>query len=165
MFGSYGWHHFFSRLFLVYGIWPGEWVEGTPTGKPPDQPADVGKVFGVFVSSAFVHSFAAWTVHGGNVEEGSGEARFFAGCGLAVIIKELVKRLIIRSGRDKEKEALGAKVEELVRWYDGILGRIWWIGILLYVGSNFARGWYVFLLGTTPTFLYSRTVSLSFSSH
>ena len=99
------------------------------------------------------------------MEEASGEARFFAGCGLAVTIEELVKRLIIRSRRNRKKEARGAKGVELVRWYDGILGRIWWIGILLYVGRNFARGWYVSLLGTTPTFLYSRTVSLSFSSH
>ena len=26
-FWSYGWHRLFSRLFLVYGVWPGQWVE------------------------------------------------------------------------------------------------------------------------------------------
>ena len=149
-FWSYGWHRLFSRLFLVYGVWPGEWVERKLTGKTKDQPADVGKVLGGFISSAFVHSFAGWTVHGGNVDKASGEARFFAGCGLAVIVEELVKRLATRSRRTESKEGDNDKGQGIERWYDGIIGRFWWMSVLLYVGRNFARGWYV----SIPIILY-----------
>lgn len=142
-FWSYGWHRLFSRLFLVYGVWPGEWLERKITGKTKDEPADVGKVLGGFVSSAFVHSFAAWTVHGGNVIESSGEARFFAGCGLAVVIEETVKMLATKSRRRKIKDGDDHKGQGLVRWYDRIVSRLWWIVVLLYMGRNFARGWYV----------------------
>ena len=158
--GSYGWHRLFSRLFLVYGIWPGEWVERKCTGKSPHQPADVGKVLGAFLSSAFVHSFAGWTVHKGDITEASGEARFFAGCGLAVIVEESVKRLVMNSRR--KKEGSGDKAHNLDRPYDAITGRIWWISVLSYVGRNFARGWYVlrFLLispwDIEPTPLFGR---------
>lgn len=143
-FWSYGWHRLFSRLFLVYGVWPGEWLERKLTGKRSDEPADVGKVFGGFLSSAFVHSFASWTVHGGNLEEASGEARFFAGCGLAVIVEELAKKLVLSSRRKRKRNAGDGKGYELDRRYDGLIGRIWWISVLLYVGRNFARGWYVY---------------------
>ena len=142
-FWSYGWHRLFSRLFLVYGVWPGEWLERKITGKTKNEPADVGKVLGGFVSSAFVHSFAGWTVHGGNVMEASGEARFFAGCGLAVIVEEIVKMLATKSRRRKVKGGDDHKGRGLGRWYDSIVGRIWWIAVLLYMGRHFARGWYV----------------------
>ena len=142
-FWSFGWHRLFSRLFLVYGVWPGEWLERMVLGKGKDEQADVGKVLGGFVSSAFVHSFAGWTVHGGDVDAASGEARFFAGCGLAVIVEEMVKRLVVRHRRSNNKDGDDHIGQRLYRWYDGIVGRIWWISVLLYVGRNFARGWYV----------------------
>ncbi|RYP08551.1 hypothetical protein DL765_008735 [Monosporascus sp. GIB2] len=44
-FWSYGWHRLFARLFLVYGVWPGEWAERKITGKSDDEPADVGKTY------------------------------------------------------------------------------------------------------------------------
>jgi len=135
-FWSYGWHRLFSRLFLVYGVWPGEWVERKITGKRPDEEADVGKVLGGFVSSAFVHSFAAHTVMGG-WEGAFGEAWFFAGCGLAVVVEEGVKRLAIGQRRKAKRDGK----EDLGRWYDGVVGRIWWVCVLLYTGRNFARGW------------------------
>ena len=110
-------------------------------GKRPDETADVGKVVGGFVSSAFVHSFASWTVHGGIVKDALGEARFFAGCGVAVVVEELVKRIVMKSRRkQKQKGGIDRDVRP-DRWYDGVVGRVWWIGVLLYVGRNFARGW------------------------
>jgi hypothetical protein len=65
-FWSYGWHRLFARLCFVYGVWPGEWIEQKLTGKRPDQPADVGKVIGGFLSSAFVHSFSVGSVLAGD---------------------------------------------------------------------------------------------------
>ncbi|KAI4120321.1 MAG: hypothetical protein LQ338_007095 [Usnochroma carphineum] len=140
-FWSYGWHRLFSRLFLVYGVWPGEWVERKLTGKRPEEPADVGKVVGGFVSSAFVHSFAAYCVVGGHVRDALGEAEFFTGCGVAVVVEEVVKRVVLRQRRRK-KRAGGVEGEErLERWYDGWIGRVWWVAVLLYNGRHFARGW------------------------
>lgn len=140
-FWSYGWHRLFSRLFLVYGVWPGEWLERTITGKGSNQPADIGKVVGAFVSSAFVHSFASWTVHGGIVGDALGEARFFAGCGLSVVLEEVTKRAVMRSRKQQKGDGKEDKDSELERWYDGWVGRIWWISVLLFFGRNFARGW------------------------
>ncbi len=55
-FWSYGWHRLFSRLFLVYGVWPGEWLERKLTGKGASQGADVGKVLGcVFWGSSLLY--------------------------------------------------------------------------------------------------------------
>lgn len=143
-FWSYGWHRLFSRLFLVYGVWPGEWMERKLTGKGPGDDADVGKVLGGFVSSGFVHSFAAHTVMGG-WDGAFGEAWFFAGNGLAVVLEEGVKRWVMRQRRRerrlKDENGKGDEKEELGRWYDGIVGRIWWVCVLLYTGRNFARGW------------------------
>ncbi|KAL9600578.1 MAG: hypothetical protein Q9219_003124 [cf. Caloplaca sp. 3 TL-2023] len=140
-FWSYGWHRLFSRLFLVYGVWPGEWLERRVTDKGSDQPADVGKVLGGFISSAFVHSFAAYTVVGGILGDALGEAEFFTGCGIAVVVEEIAKRLVF-SQRRRSKAASGdGAPTSLYRWYDGIVGRIWWIFVLLYNGRHFARGW------------------------
>ena len=114
-------------------------------GKGSGADADLGKVLGGFVSSAFVHSFAAHTVMGG-WDGAFGEAWFFAGNGLAVVIEEGVKRLVIRQrrtqkGSGKDQSNGGDRKEDLGRWYDGIVGRIWWMSVLLYTGRNFARGW------------------------
>ena len=145
-FWSFGWHRLFSRLFLVYGVWPGEWLERKLTGKRRDEPADSGKVLGAFLSSAFVHSFAGYTVVPGGWQNAGGEAWFFAENGLAVIVEEGVKRWVLR--RRKRTLEIGelagegaAKGKELQEWYDGIVGRVWWIAVLLYTGRNFARGW------------------------
>lgn len=140
-FWSYGWHRLFSRLFLVYGVWPGEWVERRLMGKGEEERADVGKVMGGFLSSAFVHSFAGHTVVPGGWGNASGEAWFFALNGLAVVGEEAVVRAIMRMRR-KGKSSDGAKdPSELSRWYDGVIGRTWWVAVLLYTGRNFARGW------------------------
>ncbi|KAF7191970.1 Acetyltransferase aurG [Pseudocercospora fuligena] len=132
-FWSYGWHRLFARLFLVWGVWPGEWVERKLTGKRADQPADVGKVLGGFFSSALVHSFAVRGTLGGNWTDAAGEAKFFALNGIAVILEEAVTRAVRRwprGGRQKQ-----------TFWYDNWIGRVWWIGLLLTTGRNFARGW------------------------
>lgn len=140
-FWSYGWHRLFSRLFLVYGVWPGEWVERKLTARAEDQPADVGKVLGGFLSSACVHSAAAYTVVGGNLKDAMGEARFFAGCGFAVVVEEIIWRITLsRRYRQQSKSAKPGK-KDLHRWYDGIIGRLWWTCVLLHEGRHFARGW------------------------
>ncbi|KAL8745218.1 MAG: hypothetical protein Q9190_002625 [Brigantiaea leucoxantha] len=139
-FWSYGWHRLFSRLFLVYGVWPGEWLERKLTGKTEAQPADVGKVLGGFVSSAIVHSFAAYTVVGGVPRDALGEAQFFSGCGIAVVFEEVVKKAIV-SRRHKHKQRTGNPGKDSSRWYDDAIGRLWWVGVLLWEGRHFARGW------------------------
>ena len=140
-FWSYGWHRLFSRLFWVYGVLPGEFIERRLTGKTTDQPADVGKVLGGFVSSAFVHSFAAHTVVGGNWPNALGEMRFFAGCGIAVVVEEVFKRFVFAQRRKYKQLHANEGRNGPKRWYDGIIGRVWWICVLLYTGRNFARGW------------------------
>ncbi|KAI1380254.1 hypothetical protein F4677DRAFT_254514 [Hypoxylon crocopeplum] len=132
-FWSYGWHRLFARLFLVYGVWPGEWIERRLTGKGNNEPADVGKVLGGFLSSAFVHSFSVRGVLGGDWSSAAGEAMFFALNGLAVVVEGAVTKTV-RSWR-KERG-----YEEKM-WYDGWIGRVWWLIVLLGSGRNFARGW------------------------
>lgn len=132
-FWSYGWHRLFARLFLVYGVWPGEWLERKLTGKRSDEPADIGKVLGGFISSAFVHSFAVRSVLGGEWSRALGEAKFFAANGFAVVLEEGIRRQVM-SWRKKR----GLPLE---MWYDSWIGRIWWIAVLLFSGRNFARGW------------------------
>ena len=140
-FWSYGWHRLFSRLFLVYGVWPGEWIERKLVGKEDNDPADVGKVLGGFVSSAIVHSFASWTVQGGVVKDALGEARFFAECGIAVVVEEVIKTAISKRKSRRKLEGKQTRSHQAERWRDGTVGRIWWISVLLYAGRNFARGW------------------------
>ncbi|KAI1106538.1 hypothetical protein F4804DRAFT_300311 [Jackrogersella minutella] len=132
-FWSYGWHRLFARLFLVYGVWPGEWLERRLTGKSDAEPADVGKVLGGFLSSAFVHSFSVRGVLGGDWSSAAGEAKFFALNGLAVVVEGVIVRAV---GNSRKKRGVGESV-----WYDGWIGRIWWIVVLLGSGRNFARGW------------------------
>lgn len=132
-FWSYGWHRLFARLFLVYGVWPGEYLERKIMGKRSDEPADLGKVLGGFVSSAFVHSFAVRSVLGGDWTKATGEAKFFAVNGVAVVVEEAVKRTT-RSWRKQRGKSLSM-------WYDVPIGRAWWIVVLLYSGRQFARGW------------------------
>lgn len=132
-FWSYGWHRLFARLFLVYGVWPGEWLERKIMGKRNDEPADIGKVLGGFGSSAFVHSFAVRSVLGGDWSKATGEAKFFAVNGIAVVLEEAVKRAV-RSLRKQR----GWPVD---MWYDAHIGRVWWITALLFSGRQFARGW------------------------
>lgn len=132
-FWSFGWHRLFARLFLVWGVWPGEWVERKLLGKSPHQRADVGKVLGGFLSSAFVHSFSVRGVLAGNWSDATGEAKFFALNGVAVIFEEVVKRLVKRWRKSR-----GLRESQ---WYDSWIGRVWWIAVLLTTGRNFARGW------------------------
>ncbi|RYP73529.1 hypothetical protein DL771_003568 [Monosporascus sp. 5C6A] len=132
-FWSYGWHRLFARLFLVYGVWPGEWAERKITGKSEDEPADVGKVLGGFLSSAFVHSFSVRGVLGGDWGSATGEAKFFALNGIAVVLEGAVARTV-KSWRKKRGYSENA-------WYDGYVGRCWWLTVLLGTGRNFARGW------------------------
>ena len=132
-FWSFGWHRLFARLFLVYGVWPGEWMERKLLRKGPDQPADVGKVIGAFLSSAFVHSFSVRGVLAGDWRMATGEAKFFALNGLAVVLEGAITRAV--SKRRKEK---GLPIH---MWYDSVVGRVWWISVILWTGRNFARGW------------------------
>ncbi|KAI2628895.1 hypothetical protein GGR54DRAFT_636610 [Hypoxylon sp. NC1633] len=132
-FWSYGWHRLFARLFLVYGVWPGEWVEWTLMGKSRDEPADVGKVLGGFLSSAFVHSFSVRSVLAGDWSSAAGEATFFALNGLAVVVEGAVVRAV-RSWRRRRG------CDETV-WYDSWVGRVWWSAVVLGSGRHFARGW------------------------
>ena len=141
-FWSYGWHRLFSRLFLIFGSWPGEWVERTLTGKRKEEAADVGKVMGAFVCSAFVHSFAGHTVVPGGWKNASGEAWFFCANAVAVVVEEVVRRYVLQMRKKgSEKNTDAGHEDSLERWYDSILGRIWWLSILMYTGRNFARGW------------------------
>ncbi|KAF3762996.1 hypothetical protein M406DRAFT_73655 [Cryphonectria parasitica EP155] len=133
-FWSYGWHRLFARFFLVYGIWPGEWLERKLLGKTAQEPADVGKVLGGFLSSAFCHGFAARGVSGGNWWLARGEVVFFAMNGVAVVVEEVVRRVVVR-------RRMRRKGESLERWWDGWVGRVWWISVVLLSGRNFARGW------------------------
>ena len=132
-FWSYGWHRLFARLFLVYGVWPGQWLERTILRKRSDEPADIGKVLGGFISSAFVHSFSVRSVLGGDWSKASGEGIFFASNGFAVAIEEAVRRVVL-----SRRKRLG---QPLSMWYDAWIGRVWWISVLLFSGRNFARGW------------------------
>lgn len=103
----------------------------------------MGKLVGGFVSSAAVHSFAAWTVVGGRVGDALGEARFFTGCGVAVVAEEVVRRVVFRRRRprrSRDGKSEGGE-EGLEEWYDGWVGRAWWVAVLLYNGRHFARGW------------------------
>ncbi|KAJ9614353.1 hypothetical protein H2200_002489 [Cladophialophora chaetospira] len=132
-FWSFGWHRLFARLFLVYGIWPGEFVERKLLGKSLDQPADVGKVIGAFLSSGFVHSFSVRGVLAGDWRMATGEAKFFALNGIAVVLEGVIIRIV---SRIRKKDGTPRQM-----WYDAIIGRIWWINVLLWTGRNFARGW------------------------
>lgn len=134
-FWSYGWHRLFARLFLVYGVWPGEWIERKLTGKTPDQRADAGKVIGGFLSSAFVHSFSVRSVLAGDWSKARGEGIFFISNGCAVVLEELITRMVLAS---RKKAGL-----PLHAWYDVWIGRLWWITVVLFSGRNFARGWVI----------------------
>lgn len=138
-FWSHGWHRLFARFFLVYGVWPCEWAERKIRGKAAGEPADAGKVLGGFLSSAFCHAFAVRGVLGGEWARATGEAKFFAANGVAVVVEEVVRGAVMR--RRKRAAADGGGAGGLERWYDGYVGRAWWICVLLISGRSFARGW------------------------
>ena len=142
-FWSYGWHRLFSRLFLVYGVWPGEMVERALLRKSADEPADVGKVLGAFLSSGVVHSLAGYTVVPGGLPRASAELWFFVENGIAVIVEESVRRIVIQSRKktdQSQRQGDQVSAPTVHRWYDLIVGKVWWIFVLLYTGRNFARG-------------------------
>lgn len=132
-FWSFGWHRLFARLFLVWGIWPGEWVERKLTGKSKDQPADIGKVIGAFGSSALVHAFSVRCVLAGRWSDAAGEMRFFLLNGLAVVVEGAVQRAVVLLRRK-----MGWRDHT---WYDAWIGRAWWISAVCWTGREFARGW------------------------
>ena len=132
-FWSYCWHRLFARLFLVWGVWPGEWLERKLTGKTDEQPADIGKVLGAFASSALVHSFSVRGVLGGDWTLASGEAKFFLLNGVATVIEGAVIMTVKAVRKRNEWQA--------TLWYDAWIRRLWWISALLWTGRNFARGW------------------------
>lgn len=77
----------------------------------------------------------------GGWEGAFGEAWFFAGNGVAVVVEEAV-RMAVRRARKRPRGGDGKGGEgRLERWYDGVVGRVWWMGVLLYTGRNFVRGW------------------------
>lgn len=132
-FWSFGWHRLFARLFLVWGVWPGEWAERKLLGKRRDQPADVGKVIGAFTSSAFVHAFSVRGVLAGRWTDAAGEMRFFLLNGLAVVLEGGVQKLVKHLRR-----RMGWKSS---MWYDSWIGRAWWMTAVIWSGREFARGW------------------------
>lgn len=132
-FWSFGWHRLFARLFLVWGVWPGEWLERKLLGKSKDQPADVGKVIGAFTSSAIVHAFSVRGVMAGRWSDAAGEMRFFLLNGIAVVLEGAVQRLVTALRRKKGwRQSV---------WYDAWIGRVWWILAVCWTGREFARGW------------------------
>ena len=132
-FWSYGWHRLFARLFLVYGIYPGEFLERKILRKSSSEPADVGKLLGAFASSAFVHAFSVRGVLAGRWEDAAGEARFFALNGLACVVEVAVQRAV---------KALRARLGwRRDRGFDKWIGRVWWICVVVWTGREFARGW------------------------
>ena len=117
---------------------------------------DAGKVTGGFLSSAFVHSFAAYCVSGGDVKDASGEFWFFAECGAAVILEEGVKLLVTKHRQRRNRNSAAAREvagvrdkgqkkeaepSSLTEWYDAWVGRTWFMAVILITGRNFARGW------------------------
>ena len=70
---------------------------------------------------------------GGKWSEASGEAWFFALNGVAVVVEVAIQRAV-----KSYRKSHGVPTEI---WYDGWIGRIWWISVLLFTGRNFARGW------------------------
>lgn len=69
----------------------------------------------------------------GSWTDAAGEAKFFALNGIAILVEELIIRAVRRSRKSRQQK------EKM--WYDGIIGRVWWISLLLTTGRNFARGW------------------------
>ena len=106
----------------MYGVWPGQWIERKITGKTSLEPADLGKVLGGFLSSAFVHSFSVRSVLAGDWYKARGEAIFFATNGIAVVVEELIIRTV-RAYRKKRGQSLNM-------WYDSWIGRVWWVSVL-----------------------------------
>lgn len=94
-FWLYGWHRLFARLFLISGVWPGEWPERKLTDKEQEQPADLGKVLGGFTSSVFIHGFAVRGVLGGSWKDATGEAEFFLLNGAATNVEEFASSLVL----------------------------------------------------------------------
>ena len=125
-------------------MWPGELVERTLLGKGQDEPADVGKVLGAFLSSGVVHSLAGYTVVPERLPNALGEFWFFVENGFAVIIEEGIKRLVLalrsRKAPRSNHQSGNMSDQHLERWYDDLVARIWWTSVLLYTGRNFARG-------------------------
>ncbi len=63
----------------------------------------------------------------------TGEAKFFALNGVAVVLEGATTKAVT-----KLRKARGWPV---TMWYDAIVGRIWWMSVILWTGRNFARGW------------------------
>ena len=74
-----------------------------------------------------------------------GEAWFFVDNGIAVVVEEGVRRAVGRFRRWQKKKQQGGRGGKdevgLARWYDAVVGRVWWVCVVLYTGRNFARGW------------------------
>lgn len=159
-FWSKSWHRLFSRLFLVWGVWPGElvdlcavkgdfiadllnsilvlvlgqWLERKllphKIQEKFDNNLDIGKILGAFFISGIVHAAAGISINGGHPSR-TFEWLFFWCSGVAVIVEEAVQHLAVRLRGDTAS-----------RWYDPWVGRIWTVTVLLWSGQYFTRGWY-----------------------
>ena len=133
-FWSRSWHRLFSRLFLVWGVWPGQWIERnfTPASliKRFDPELELGKVLGAFFISGIVHAAAGISINGGKPSQ-TFEWLFFWTSGLAVVVEEIVQRMVYK--------VRGGQVQH---WYDPWIGRAWSLTVLLWSGQYFTRGWY-----------------------
>jgi len=76
-----------------------------------DPTLDVGKCLGAFFISGVIHSAASASINGGDFKK-AGEFYFFTSNGVAVVLEEIVKKLV-RSKRRKAK----------VLWYDVWIGK------------------------------------------
>ncbi|KAI0169315.1 hypothetical protein GGR52DRAFT_593095 [Hypoxylon sp. FL1284] len=126
--------------------WSDEWAERRLTGKADGEPADVGKVLGGFLCSALVHAASVRCVLGGDWAAAAGEAAFFALNGVAVVVEGAVVRAVRRARRR------GGRAETV--WYDGWVGRAWWVAVVLGSGRYFTRGWVKSGLVRETAFIY-----------
>lgn len=132
-FWSRSWHRLFSRLFLVWGVWPGQWIQRNliPASWNRHDPEHmVGKILGAFGISGVVHAAAGIAINGGQPSK-TFEWLFFWCSGIAVVVEEGVQKTV-RHIRGSDEP----------RWYDAWAGRAWTLTVLLWSGQYFTRGWY-----------------------
>ncbi|TFK56911.1 hypothetical protein OE88DRAFT_1730346 [Heliocybe sulcata] len=109
-----------------------------PSSRPTCSGGEWGKVLGAFAISGVVHSIGernalvhftrtGWTY--------AGEFWFFVLNGVGVIIEEGVRRAVKKMREDKG----GNRGKD--RWYDGYVGKLWTLTVLLATGTLFADGW------------------------
>lgn len=115
---------------MVYGLWPGDWVEHKLLRKGPQERTGIARVARGVVNDTVVHaveSAARW--------QGirfTREARdFFIANRVALAMEE--------TATDDMQTRRKTKTGSLHIWYGDWIGRVWWINGV-FIGQNFARG-------------------------